>query len=679
MLLFYPLQFLHSKVSPCFRTFGPDDIARVCDWFFAILHDNIPLLIGDPACRIPSVFPSNWNAAAHLAGSFFSRVLSDMKKTIDASTFLKMQKGKDTLLQIQTACIEREHQVNSELGCGTQFCGALSSYLSVLTGNSDIGMPVVVESDDLPNVMVMNFGDLDDEDLPQVISADDDDDDHSADIEYPLPDDVTREGEVEAMEALLSFDSVLEGMEEQQLQYAVYEVLLLCTVFDHESDLDENVRLSSEKEREGEFKIIEEMQNFCFQFTRKRDIQLRKNAQITFIDEDDSPFISCALTPEMNMLFSATLADPPRSTTIAYRIYLLQHMRPRRFTTGPTMEDFKSWRQRQTSFIVCACRAILAEMARSQPKSKPLLFQVKGEGEQTADDILSSLNALAHQICSLFAHNTEQWERVIELPYSDAVMRFSYHCAPLLAHLGRLPMPRLMAVKVYEMLVSYMYNPDDGRMYEVHEQKRSQSILAHVKKSLCVPDFFNHVSELRSLMSIHVTFEEFWPLEFVANLKLPFELIRAAEPTLSRTCRAIITRAETILKIHLCDARAYHTSDPQSSIPVAINCFFFLRRLRLLLQGRSENYADQSHNDIVCLFAKNSGSNLYRRMRKDHQPVASESLPLDSAHELVSVLTDEVCASSFCSRIRRRLRCSVARRCQTGAFCSSIILFVGKN
>jgi hypothetical protein len=614
----------------------------VCDWFFAVLQDNIPLLIGDPANRIPSVFPSNWNAAAHLARAFFSRVLSDMKRTIDASTFLKMQKGKDTLLQIQTTCIEREQQVNSELGCGTQFCGALSSYLSGLTGNSDIGMPIVVESDDLPNVMVMNFGDLDDEDPIQVISGDDDDDDNSADIEYPLPDDVTREGEVEAMEALLSFDSVLEGMEEQQVQYAVYELLLLCTVFDDELNLDENLRIS-----DSEFKVIEEMRNFCFQFTRQRDRQLRTNARITVINEDDSPFISSALTPEMNILFSATLADPPRSTTIAYRIYLLQHMRPRRFTTGPKMEDFKSWRQRQTSVILCACRAILAEMARSQPKGKPLLFQVKGEGEQTADDLLSSLNALAHQICSLFAHNTEQWERVIEVPYSDAVMRFSYHCAPLLAHLGRLPMPRLMAAKVYEMLVSYMYNPEDGRMFEVHEQHRSQSILALVRKSLCVPDFVHHVSELRSLISIHVTFEDFWPLEFVANLKLPFESIRAAEPTLSRTCRAIITRAETILKIHLCDARAYHTSDPQSSIPVAINCFFFLRRLRLLLQGRSEDYADQSHNDIVCLFAKNSGSNLYRRMRKDHQPVASESLPPNSAHELVSVLTDEVCTCHF--------------------------------
>ena len=112
-----------------------------------------------------------------------------MKRTIDASTFLKMQKGKDTLLQIQSTCIERERQVNSELGCGTLFCGALSSYLSSLTGNSDIGMPVVAESDDLPSVMVMNFGDLDDDELPQVVNADEDDGDNSAVVEYPLPDD----------------------------------------------------------------------------------------------------------------------------------------------------------------------------------------------------------------------------------------------------------------------------------------------------------------------------------------------------------------------------------------------------------------------------------------------------------------------------------------------------------
>jgi hypothetical protein len=612
----------------------------VCDWFFATLEDNSPLLTGDPSSRVPAIFPPNWKAAEHFARAFFSRILADMKRTIDASTFLKMQKGKDTLLQIQLACIERERQVNVDLGCGTLFCGALSSYLSGLTGNADIGMPVVAESDDLPNVMVMNFGDLDDDELPQVENADaDDQDENSEVIEYPLPDDVTREGEVEAMEALLSFDSVFEGMEEQQVQYAVYETLLLCTELDEELANDQEMALS-----EGEFKVLDEMRSTCFQISMGRNRQLRTNARISVppVNEDDPPFISSALTPEMNALFSATLSDPPRSTSISYRIYLLQHMRPRRFRTGAKQEDFKSWRQRQTSFILCACRAILAELTRSQPKGKPLLFQVKGEGEQTADDLLSSLHALAHQICSLFAHNTEQWERVIELPYSDAVMRFSYHCAPLLPHLGRMPMPRLMAAKVYEMFVSYMYSPDDGRMLEVHEQNRSLSILAHVRKSLHIPDWLHFISELRSLISIHVSFEDIWPLEFVANSRLPFEPIRAAEPALSRTCRAIIIRAETILKLRLCDARAYHTSDPQSSIPIAIDCYFFLRRLRLLLQGRSEDHATQGRNEVVCLFAQNSSANLYRRMRKDHQPDSSESLPPDSAHELVNMLTDEV-------------------------------------
>jgi hypothetical protein len=621
------------------RTFGPDDITRTCDWFFDMLDDNAPLLVDDPSSRTVAIFPSKWKAAVHLARAFFARVLADMKRTIDASTFLKMQKGKDTLLQIQIACVEREQQVNSQLSCDTQFCGALSSYLSGLTGNADIGMPAVVESDDLPSVMVMNFGDLDDEDLPQVVNADDEDDAAADVIEFPLPDDVTREGEVEAMEALLSFDSVFEGMEEQQVQYAVYEALLLCTELDEDLASDEEMRLS-----DGELKVLDEMRSTCFQISMGRNRQLRTNARISAVpmNEDDPPFISSALTPEMNALFSASLAEPPRSTSIEYRIYMLQHMRPRRFRTGAKQEDFKSWRQRQTSFVLCACRAILEELSRSQPKGKPLLFQVKGEGEQTAEDLMSSLHALAHQICALFAHNTEQWERVIELPYSDAVMRFSYHCVPLLPHLGRLPMPRLMAAKVYEMCVSYMYSPDDGSTLEVHEQNRSLSILAHVRKSLHIPDWLHFVSELRTLISIHVSFEETGPLEIVANSRLPFEPIKAADPALSRICRAIISRAETILKLRLCDARAYHSSDPQSSIPTAINCYFFLRRLRLLLQGRSEDHASQGHNKIVCLFAKNSGANLYRRMRKDHQQDASESLPPDSAHELVKALTEEV-------------------------------------
>lgn len=618
------------------------------------MEDSGPLLADDPSSRTVAIFPSKWQAAVHLARAFFTRVLADMKRTIDASTFLKMQKGKDTLLQIQVTCIEREQQVNSELGCGTQFCGALSSYLSGLTGNADIGMPAVVESDDLPNVMVMNFGDLDDEDLPQVFDADQDDDDAANVVEYPLPDDATREGEIEAIEALLSFDSIFEGMEEQQVQYAVYEELLLCTELDEALANDDEMQLS-----EGELKVLDEMRSTCFQISMGRNRQLRTNARISVapMNEDDPPFISSALTPEMNAMFSASLADPPRSTSIAYRIYLLQHMRPRRFRTGAKQEDFKSWRQRQTSFVLCACRAILEELSRSQPKGKPLLFQVKGEGEQTAEDLMSSLHALAHQICALFAHNTEQWERVIELPYSDAVMRFSYHCAPLLPHLGRLPMPRLMATKVYEMFVSYMYSPDDGSTLEVHEQNRSLSILAHVRKSLHIPDWLHFVSELRTLISIHVSFEEIGPLEIVASSRLPFEPIKAADPALSRICRAIVSRAETILKTRLCDARAYHTSDPQSSIPIAIDCYFFLRRLRLLLQGRSEDHASQGRDEIVCLFAKNSSANLYRRMRKDHQHDASESLPPESAHELVKALTEEVCSHviSFCFEITSSL------------------------
>jgi hypothetical protein len=622
------------------RTFGPDDITRVCQWFFDKLEASSLLFVGDPSSRVPAIFPSKWKAASHFARGFFSRVLVDMKRTIDASTFLKMQKGKDTLLLIQTACIEMEHRVNTDLNCDTQFCGALSSYLSTLTGNADIGMPSIVESDDLPSVMVMTFGDLDDCELPQVFSSDADADDGCTNIEFPLPDDVTREVEVESMDALLSFDSLFEGMDEQQLQYAVYETLLLCTELD-----DENASEQDTGQADDESKLLDELRSTCFQISKGRHRQLRANTRISLqqtANEDEPPFLSNFLTAEMKSLFSATLAEPPRPISIAHRIYLLQHMRPRRFRTGAKQEDFKSWRQRQTSFILSACRLILAEMASSQPKGKPLLFQVRGEGEQTAEDLLSSLQSFAHQICSLFAHNTEQWERVVELPYSDAVMRFSYHCAPLLSHLGRLPVPRLMGVKIYEMFVSYMYSPDDGRMLEVHEQHRSLSILAQVRKALQVPDWLHFVSELRSLVSIHVTFEDFWPLELLANSRLPFEPIKAAEPTLSRTCRAIIIRAETILKSRLCDARSYHTNDPQSSIPVAISCYFFLRRLRLLLQGRNDDYISQGHNEIVCLFAQNSSANLYRRMRKDHQPDASESLPPESAHELVQTLTDEV-------------------------------------
>ena len=599
------------------------------------------MLIGDPSTRVPPIFPPKWKAAAHLARAFFGRVLADMKRTIDSSTFLKMQKGKDTLLQIQAACIEGERRVNCDIGCDTQFCGALSSYLSSMTGSADIGLPVANESDDLPTVMVMNFDDLDDDDKAGAGGQEEEEGagDNAVVIEYPLPDDVTRDGEVEAMEALLSFDSVFEGMDEQQVQFAVYEALLLCTELDDEMSSEEEMGLS-----EDEFKVLDEMRSNCFQISMGRHKQLRTNARIIVppVNDDDPPFISNALTPEMGALFSATLAEPPRSTSIAYRIYLLQHMRPRRFRTGTKQEDFKSWRQRQTSFVLCACRAIVAELLRAQPKGKPLLFQVKGEGEQTADDLLSSLSALAHQICALFAHNTEQWERIIELPYSDAVMRFSYYCAPLLPHLGRAPMPRLLAAKVYEMFVSYMYSPDDGHMLDVHEQGRSIRILAQARKSLHIPDWLHFVAELRSLISIHVSFEEFWPLEVAAKERLPFEPIRAAEPALSRTCRAIITRAETILRSRLCDARAHHTSEPQVSIPVAITCYFHLRRLRLLLQGRSEDYVAQGLNEIICLFAKNSGANLYRRLRKDHQPNASESLPPDSAHELVKALADEV-------------------------------------